>query len=70
MEYVNSDGQTLLLTNRDYWEVYDEEGEEVSEYCFQDSDVKEVEKSAKLKFKLIKFCIKHFDDYKPKINIY
>ena len=52
--YLNSDGQILGLSNRDYWEVTDEEW-----YKIEDE---------KLKIKLIKFCIEHFDDYKPIIN--
>ena len=55
VDYLNSDGQ-ILDTNRDYWEIIDEEWEEIEDN--------------KLKIKLIKFCIKHFDDYKPDINVY
>ena len=49
IDFINSDDE-ILLGNRDYWEILDEEWEEVNK---------------KLKIKLINFCIKHFDDYKP-----
>lgn len=70
--YLNSDGQILGLSNRDTWEIYDEEGEELNAYIFKDTTKKEkkqIEKTAKLYYKLIDFCIKHFDDYKPELNI-
>ena len=70
IDYVNSDGQTLLLSNRDYWEILDEEFEELCLCKFQ-NDAKEekeqIKNNIKLANKLISFCIKHFDDYKPKI---
>lgn len=66
--YLNSDGQILGLLNRNYWEILDEDLEEVSEFCFRGSDVRGIEKNVELKLKLINFCIKHFNDYKPNIN--
>ena len=72
IDYVNSDGQTLLLSNRDYWEILDEELEELCVSEFQNDTKKEkeqIKKNIKLANKLISFCIKHFSDYKPKINI-
>ena len=54
IDYLNSDGQILGLINRDYWEIIDEEWEEIED--------------EKLKQNLISFCIKHFNDYKPRIN--
>ena len=56
-----------MLGNRDYWQVLDEELEEVCIYQFQNATKKEkqqINKNRKLTNKLIKFCIKHFDDYK------
>jgi len=44
----------LGLLNRNYWEAVDENWEEIED--------------EKLIAKLILFCIKHFDDYKPNIN--
>jgi hypothetical protein len=43
-----------MLSNRNYWEVTDDEF-----FCLDD---------AELEKRLINFCIKHFNDYKPKIN--
>ena len=66
--YLNSDGQVLGLINRDNWDVYDEEGEELNIYIFKDTteeEKKQIEKNGKLYSKLIQFCIKHFNDYKP-----
>lgn len=54
VDYLNSDGQILGLSNRDYWEVLDEELENIDDY-----ENKRVFRS------LIKFCIKHFNDYQP-----
>lgn len=54
IDYLNSDGQILGLSNRDYWEVIDEEHEEIDIYD-----------NRKLVNKLINFCIKHFNDFKP-----
>lgn len=68
--YLNSDGQVLGLVNRDNWEIYDEEGEELNVYIYQRTTKKEkkqIEKNAKLYCKLISFCIKHFNDFKPKL---
>lgn len=48
--YLNSDGQILGLSNRFHWEVYDEELESVYN---------------NLANALIRFCIKHFNDYQP-----
>ena len=68
INYLNSDGQILGLLNRSNWEVTDEEGEGISVYEFQCSTKKEKEQirnNIKLLNKLIKFCIKHFDNYQP-----
>ena len=54
VDYLNSDGQILGLSNRDYWEVTDGEWYEIED--------------ENLKQKLITFCIRHFNDYKPKID--
>jgi len=61
-----------FLTNRDTWEIYDEEGEELNVYIFNDTTKEEKEQIRKnriLANKLIDFCIRHFDDYKPKLNV-
>ena len=55
IDYLISDGQILGLSNRDYWEILDEEWNEIEDN--------------KLKIKLIKFCIRHFNDYNPDLNL-
>ncbi len=58
------------LSNRFDWEILDEELEELCVCEFQDATKKEKEQIRKnriLASKLIDFCIRHFDDYKPKI---
>ncbi|MBI2545926.1 hypothetical protein HYV81_01990 [Candidatus Woesearchaeota archaeon] len=61
------------MLNRDNWEVLDEELEEVNIYEFKDDTKEEKEqlrKNRKLVLKLVKFCIKHFGDYTPRIDAY
>ena len=53
VDFLRSDGQILDL-NRNYWEVTDEEWYEIED--------------EKLKQKLISFCIRHFNNYKPRIK--
>ncbi|MBS3077365.1 hypothetical protein J4233_03770 [Candidatus Pacearchaeota archaeon] len=68
VDYLNSDGQILGLINRDNWEIYDENSEELQIYTFKSSSKKEkeqAEKNLELADKLISFCIKHFEDYNP-----
>jgi len=68
VSYLNSDGQILGLSNRDYWEILDEELEELDIYVFNDTtkkELKQIKKNVKLYNKLINFCIKHFEDYQP-----
>ena len=71
VDYLNSDGQILGLLNRNYWEVSDEEGEEIDIYKFRSQgntkkEKEQIKQNRKLVEKLINFCIKHFDNYKPK----
>ena len=68
IDFINSDDQ-ILLGNRDYWQVLDEELEELNISVFKDTTKKEL-KQIKLYKKLIKFCKKHFSDYKPDINVF
>ena len=66
VDYLNSDGHTLGLLNRDYWEITDEDCENVNIYIFKSDNKKireEVKKNRILVQKLINFCIKHFNDY-------
>lgn len=68
VNYLNSDGQILGLLNRYHWEVTDEEWEEINIYEFKDTSKKEreqIRKNRKLMEELIKFCIKHFNNYSP-----
>lgn len=72
VNYTNSDGQTPNLLNRDFWEVRDEDDEELDIYFLgkiNKKEKEEIEKNRKLVVKLIKFCIQHFYDYKPNIEI-
>ena len=68
VSYLNSDGQILGVSNRFNWEVLNEDLEELDIYS-SDEPAKEkkeqVMKNAKLREYLIKFCIKHFNDYQP-----
>ena len=69
VSYLNSDKPILGLINRNTWEILDEELEELCLCEFQ-NDTKEekeqIEKNVKLYNNLISFCIRHFNDYKPK----
>ena len=68
---LNSDKPILGLINRDAWEILDEELEELGICEFQDAAKKEKEQARKnriLANKLIGFCIRHFNDYEPKIR--
>ena len=69
VNFLDSDGQVLGLLNRDIWDIYDEEGEELNIYVFKDTtkkELKQIEKNLRLHYKLINFCTKHFNDYNPK----
>ena len=69
--YLSSDRQILGLINRDTWEILDEEFEELNIYALKDTSKEEKEqtkKNIKLANKLINFCIRHFNDYKPKLD--
>ncbi|MBI2657601.1 hypothetical protein HYX08_02800 [Candidatus Woesearchaeota archaeon] len=71
VDYLDSDGQILGLINRDTWEILDEELEELGICEFQNATKKEkgqIKKNIKLANRLIEFCTKHFNDYKPKID--
>jgi hypothetical protein len=68
VSYVNSDGQTLALLNRDNWEIFDDENEELQVYLFNNASKKEkeqVESNIALRDKLVSFCMNHFNDYLP-----
>ena len=68
IDYVNSDGQTLALLNRDNWEIYTEDHELLDIYLFKgDNKAKRlrVNKNIMLANRLVEFCIKHFNDYRP-----
>ena len=71
MEYANSDGYAAYLSNRYDWEILDEELEELCICEFQNDtkeERKQIKKNIKLANKLINFCIRHFNDYKPKLD--
>lgn len=71
INYLNSDGQVLGLINRDNWEIFYENGEEINIYTFQ-SDTKkqkeQIKQNRRLVRNLIGFCIRHFKDYQPDYN--
>ena len=72
IDYLNSDGQTLGLLNRDNWEVTDEDGESINVYRFKSDTKKEkeqIKQNIKLVRKLIEFCVKHFKDYQPSMGV-
>jgi len=68
VNFTESDGQTLALMNRDNWEVLEEteDGpEELKIHVFNDDTPLERElatENALLKEKLVRFCIKHWDN--------
>ena len=66
--YVASDEQASVSFNRNNWEVYDEDHNELDIYTFYEDDkkrLKEVKKNQLLADKLIAFCIKRFNEYNP-----
>ena len=63
VNYLDADYLSPALLNRDDWEVVDGNGEEISPYLFKSS---KNGKETKLYYKLIEFCIKNFNLYKPK----
>ena len=68
--FLASDRQILGLINRDTWQILDEELEELRVCGFQDDTKEEkeqIKKNRKLANRLINFCVKHFNDYKPGI---
>ena len=70
ISYLNSDGQTLSLLNRDNWEIFDENDEELNIHIFKNASKKEQKKvgeNLKLFGKIITFCKKNFYQYKPEI---
>ena len=71
VDYLSSDGQILGLINRDTWEITDEEYEELNIYLLNDTpkrERKQIKNNIKFANKLITFCIRHFNDYEPKIR--
>ena len=67
--FIDSDGYVGFV--QPGWGILDEELEELDIYVHNDTTkkvLKQIEKNAKLREKLIKFCIKHFEDYRPDPN--
>ena len=59
-----------MKDNRDYWEIYGEDGEQLFEYIYKRNKFV-LDKNIKiLKIKLIKFCIRNFNKYHPKYYRY
>jgi len=68
VNYLNSTEPIPGLLNRFHWEVFDENQEELNIFEFEDTTAEEKEKiqnNIKLRDKLIKFCIEHFNEYNP-----
>lgn len=68
INYLNSDGQILGLINRENWQILDENSEELQINLLSNStkkERKEIEENRNLFDVLIRFCIKHFEDYNP-----
>ena len=70
VSYLNATTNNLSLLNRDYWEIYEEEGDELFEFIFKRNKFVLDKNRRKLKIKLIRYCIKNFNNYKPKFNIF
>jgi hypothetical protein len=68
VNYTEADCQNLALCNRGNWEVWQETDngtEELNEYRFKDDTPgqrKQAEQNARLKEKLVKFCIDNWDN--------
>ena len=72
VNFVNSDGQILDLLNGNNWEIYDENNEELDLYTYNDTNKKrskEIKANWQLANRIIKFCIKHFNNYNPLKNL-
>ncbi len=63
INYLDIDYNSSVLMNRDNWEIFDEDDEEISPYQFKSSKNK---KEINLYYKLVEFCIKNFNHYNPK----
>lgn len=64
VDFIDSDGQTLKLLNRNNWEVYNKDHNELDIYSYYEEDKKrmiELNKNRKLSKKLIDFCLKNFN---------
>lgn len=70
ISYLNSTSQNLSLLNREYWEIYEEDGDNFSDFKFIKNKFILDKNKRKLKIKLIKHCIKNFNKYKPKYYRY
>lgn len=70
ISYVNSTSDTLCLLNRNNWEIYEEDGDELFEFIFKRNKFVLDKNRRNLKIKLIKHCIKNFNNYKPDYNTF
>lgn len=70
VNYLNSEKVMYSMFNRLDWEIVDEDREELDIYEFKDTTKKQkeqIKKNIELQDKLIDFCIKHFNDYRPEL---
>lgn len=68
VDFIDSDGHTLGLLNRNNWEIIDEDHEELQIWEFRSNtkeNIKIIKENQKLSDKLIEFCIKNFNKYDP-----
>ena len=66
VNYLNADYQTSALLNRDFWEIRNEDGEEINGYFFESSseeDKRKAENDANLFDKIVEFCVENFNCY-------
>ncbi len=71
VDYVNSDSHTLALSNRNNWEITDQEGEQINLYSFSKmtkKEKREIERNFKLFEELTCLCIKNFNKYSPRLE--
>jgi hypothetical protein len=67
VDFMDSDGYISGFIQPG-WQILDEELEELNIYVFNDTtkkELKQIKKNLILYNKLINFCIKHFNEYKP-----
>ena len=59
----------MELREGENWQINDEDGNELDVYVFQPTpgELKQKYKEVRLLNKLVRFCIRHFNDYRPEL---